>query len=253
LRLDLYLVENKLANSRTQAQDFISQGYVIIESAGQKKIIDKSNYIVRTGDQIIVEANELQKYVSRGGLKLERALAKLNINVKEKVALDIGQSTGGFTDCLLKMGARQVVGVDVGHSQLHASLKADSRIISFENLNVKDLSMNAGFVKEVPINKFDIVVADLSFISLTKVVPSISNFSSDGAEYLFLVKPQFECGPENLDKNGLVKNTKVYKTVEAEVRKSVMQYFKNVEAYFPCEVIGKDGNQEFFIYGRKTL
>lgn len=253
MRLDLYLVENKLANSRTQAQDFISQGYVVIESAGQKKIIDKSNYIVRTGDQIIVEANELQKYVSRGGLKLERALTKQNINVKDKVALDVGQSTGGFTDCLLKMGARQVVGVDVGHSQLHASLKTDSRIISFENLNVKDLSMNAGFVKEVPINKFDLVVADLSFISLTKVVPSISNFLSDGSEYLFLVKPQFECGPENLDKNGLVKNAKVYKTVEADVKKSVMQYFKNVEAYFPCEVIGKDGNQEFFIYGRKTV
>lgn len=253
MRLDLYLVENKLANSRTQAQDFISQGYVVIESAGQKKIIDKSNYIVRTGDQIIVEANELQKYVSRGGLKLERALTKQNINVKDKVALDVGQSTGGFTDCLLKMGARQVVGVDVGHSQLHASLKTDSRIISFENLNVKDLSMNAGFVKEVPINKFDLVVADLSFISLTKVIPSISNFLSDGSEYLFLVKPQFECGPENLDKNGLVKNAKVYKTVEADVKKSVMQYFKNVEAYFPCEVIGKDGNQEFFIYGRKTV
>ncbi|MBY0451511.1 MAG: TlyA family rRNA (cytidine-2'-O)-methyltransferase, partial [Bdellovibrionaceae bacterium] len=202
---------------------------------------------------IIVEANELQKYVSRGGLKLERALTKQNINVKDKVALDVGQSTGGFTDCLLKMGARQVVGVDVGHSQLHASLKTDSRIISFENLNVKDLSMNAGFVKEVPINKFDLVVADLSFISLTKVVPSISNFLSDGSEYLFLVKPQFECGPENLDKNGLVKNAKVYKTVEADVKKSVMQYFKNVEAYFPCEVIGKDGNQEFFIYGRKTV
>lgn len=253
MRLDLYLVENKLANSRTQAQDFISQGYVVIESAGQKKIVDKSNYIVRTGDQIIVEANELQKYVSRGGLKLERALTKTGLNVQDKVALDVGQSTGGFTDCLLKMGARQVVGVDVGHSQLHASLKNDSRIVSFENLNVKDLSINAGFVKEVPINKFDVVVADLSFISLTKVIPSISNFLGDGSEYLFLVKPQFECGPENLDKNGLVKNTKVYKTVEAEVKKSVMQYFKNVEAYFPCEVIGKDGNQEFFIYGRKTV
>ncbi len=253
MRLDLYLVENKLAASRTQAQDFISQGYVLVASGDQKKIIDKSNYIVKSTDQVIVEANELQKYVSRGGLKLERALAKLNIDVKEKVVLDIGQSTGGFTDCLLKMGARQVVGVDVGHGQLHASLKKDARIISFENLNVKDLSMNAAFVKEVPIDKFDLVVADLSFISLSKVIPSIVNFLGDGSEYLFLVKPQFECGLENLDKNGLVKNIKVYKTVETEIKKSVMQYFKNVEAYFACEVIGKDGNQEFFIYGRKTV
>lgn len=253
MRLDLYLVENKLAASRTQAQDFISQGYVLVASGDQKKIIDKSNYIVKSTDQVIVEANELQKYVSRGGLKLERALAKLNIDVKEKVVLDIGQSTGGFTDCLLKMGARQVVGVDVGHGQLHASLKKDARIISFENLNVKDLSMNAAFVKEVPIDKFDLVVADLSFISLSKVIPSIVNFLGDESEYLFLVKPQFECGLENLDKNGLVKNIKVYKTVETEIKKSVMQYFKNVEAYFACEVIGKDGNQEFFIYGRKTV
>ena len=253
MRLDLYLVENKLASSRTQAQDFISQGYVLVVSGDQKKIIDKSNYIVKSTDQVIVEANELQKYVSRGGLKLERALLKIGLNVTDKLALDVGQSTGGFTDCLLKLGARQVVGVDVGHGQLHANLKGDSRIVSFENLNVKDLSVNAGFVKEVPIGKFDIVVADLSFISLTKVIPSISNFLSDGAEYLFLVKPQFECGPENLDKNGLVKNAKVYKIVEADVRKSVMQYFKNVEAYFPCEVVGKDGNQEFFIYGHKTL
>ena len=253
MRLDLYLVENKLAASRTQAQDFISQGYVLVASGDQKKIIDKSNYIVKSTDQVIVEANELQKYVLRGGLKLERALAKLNIDVKEKVVLDIGQSTGGFTDCLLKMGARQVVGVDVGHGQLHASLKKDARIISFENLNVKDLSMNAAFVKEVPIDKFDLVVADLSFISLSKVIPSIVNFLGDESEYLFLVKPQFECGLENLDKNGLVKNIKVYKTVETEIKKSVMQYFKNVEAYFACEVIGKDGNQEFFIYGRKTV
>ena len=253
MRLDLYLVENKLAASRTQAQDFISQGYVLVASGDQKKIIDKSNYIVKSTDQVIVEANELQKYVSRGGLKLERALAKLNIDVKEKVVLDIGQSTGGFTDCLLKMGARQVVGVDVGHGQLHASLKKDARIISFENLNVKDLSMNAAFVKEVPIDKFDLVVADLSFISLSKVIPSIVNFLGDESEYLFLVKPQFECGLENLDKNGLVKNIKVYKTVETEIKKSVMQYFKNVEAYLACEVIGKDGNQEFFIYGRKTV
>lgn len=252
MRLDLYLVEKKLAASRTQAQDFISNGYVVLEASGVKKIIDKSNYIVKPEDRIIVQANELQKYVSRGGLKLETAIQQTQLLINEKVVLDIGQSTGGFTDCLLKHGASKVVGIDVGQGQLHASLKNDSRIVSFENLNVKDLSLNASFAKSVPVNQFDIVVADVSFISLTKVMPSAVNLLNEGGEYLFLVKPQFECGQENLDKNGIVKNSKIYRQVEADIKKAALQYFKNVEQYFPCPVLGKDGNQEFFIYGRKN-
>ena len=252
MRLDLYLVQQKLANSRTQAQDFIENGYVSNLQNEVRLVLSKSNYIVKEGDKIIVESNKLQKFVSRAGMKLDYALKHLNLSVKDKVILDIGQSTGGFTDCLLQAGAAQIVGIDVGHSQLHQSLQKHPKVISFENLNAKDLSVNTAFLRSVPVNQFDMVVADVSFISLTKVMPSISNFISVGGEYLLLVKPQFECGRENLDDNGLVKDSKIFKTVEDEISAKALQYFKNIQSYFPCEVLGKDGNQEFFIYGKKS-
>lgn len=252
MRLDLYLVQNKLANSRTQAQDFIENGFVSIVIENKKKRLDKSNYIVKETDQIIVDANQLQKFVSRAGLKLEQALNKLNIDVKNKTILDIGQSTGGFTDCLLQKGAQFIIGIDVGHGQLHESLKNNSKILSFENFNAKDLSINTTFLRAVEPYKIDLVVADVSFISITKIIPSIANFISAGTEFLLLVKPQFECGREYLDRNGIVIDEKIFSTVEAEVSRIALQNFKNVKNYFPCEVLGKDGNQEYFIYGQKS-
>lgn len=252
MRLDLYLVQHKLANSRTQAQDFIQNGYVYVLQNEAKHVLSKSNYIVKESDKIVVEANRLQKYVSRAGLKLEAALRHLNLNVKDKVILDIGQSTGGFTDCLLKSGAKQVVGIDVGHGQLHESLKKNPQVIAFENLNAKDLAVNTAFLRTVPVDQFSLVVADVSFISLTKIIPSIANFINAGGEYLLLVKPQFECGRENLNEDGLVKDPKIFKQVEEEVSAKTLLHFKNVISYFPCEVLGKDGNQEFFIYGKKA-
>ncbi|MGZ3692525.1 MAG: TlyA family RNA methyltransferase [Pseudobdellovibrio sp.] len=251
MRLDLYLVQNKLAGSRTQAQDFISNGFVSLQLNDKKKILDKSNYIVKETDKIVVETNQLQKFVSRAGLKLEFALNQLNLNVEGKTVLDIGQSTGGFTDCLLQRKAQFVVGVDVGHDQLHASLKNHALVLSFENFNAKDLSINTSFLRSVEPYKFNLVVADVSFISVGKVIPSIANFISAGTEYLILVKPQFECGRENLDRHGIVNDKKVYETVEKNIKEIALTHFKNVDRYFPCEVLGKDGNQEFFIYGKK--
>ncbi len=185
MRLDLYLVQQKLANSRTQAQDFIQNGYVYAMQNEVKLILSKSNYIVKESDKIVVEANRLQKFVSRAGLKLEAALRNLNLQIKDKVVLDVGQSTGGFTDCLLQNGAKQIVGIDVGHGQLHESLKKNPNVVSFENLNAKDLAVNTAFLRTVPVNQFDLIVADVSFISLTKIIPSISNFINEGGEYLF--------------------------------------------------------------------
>lgn len=251
MRLDLYLVQQKLANSRTQAQDFIQNGYVYSLQNDMKQVLNKSNYLVKENDKIVVESNRLQKFVSRAGLKLEAALKHLNLNVKDKVILDVGQSTGGFTDCLLQYGAKQIVGIDVGHGQLHASLKNNPNVVSFENLNAKDLSINTAFLRTVPVNQFDLIVADVSFISLGKIIPSIANFINEGGEYLLLVKPQFECGRENLDENGLVKDPAIFKQVEENITAKAVQSFKNISSYFPCEVLGKDGNQEFFIYGKK--
>ncbi len=252
MRLDLYLVIQKLAASRTQAQDFISGGFVFSVVQNQKKLLTKASYEVKETDNIVVTENLLQKYVSRAGLKLEGALDYLNLNVKDKNILDIGQSTGGFTDCLLARTAGHVVGVDVGHSQLHEKIKFDPRVTFFENLNVKDLSSNINFLHSVPENKFNLVVADVSFISITKIIPSISSFLADNGDYLFLVKPQFECGKENLDSNGIVKEDSVYRIVEKEIREVCKKYFKNVLNYFESSLLGKDGNREFFIYGKNN-
>lgn len=249
----MYLVTQKLAASRTQAQDFIANGFVFSEDQNHKKLLTKAGYEVKESDKIIVVQNQLQKFVSRAGLKLDAALDQLKLDVKGKNVLDVGQSTGGFTDCLLSRGAGHVVGIDVGHSQLHEKIKNDPRVTAFENLNVKDLSINAAFLRSVPVNSFDLIVTDLSFISLTKVIPSLFNLIGDNGEYLFLVKPQFECGRENLDSNGIVKEERVYSRVEQEIRGVCEQYFKNVSNYFESSLLGKDGNREFFIYGKKNV
>ncbi|MBY0553068.1 TlyA family RNA methyltransferase [bacterium] len=252
MRLDLFLVENKLASSRTQAQDFIENGYVYLNQGGKQTKLQKPSFNVDDNNKafIVVESNELQKYVSRGGLKLESALKNLNLSIDNKSVLDMGQSTGGFTDCLLQHGASHVVGVDVGHAQLHASLVGHKKVSVVENLNVKELSSHQGFLSLVPAGNFDLIVADVSFISLGKVVDHLKPYLRTEGEYLFLVKPQFECGPEYLDKNGIVKDPSVYKKIEDEIRKKMLQCFNNVEAYIKSDLIGKDGNQEFFVYGK---
>ena len=117
---------------------------------------------------------------------------------------------------------------------------------------MKDLSINTAFLRAVESYEFNLVVADVSFISITKVIPAIANFVASGTDYLILVKPQFECGRENLDRHGIVNDIKVFETVEKNVRESALLHFKNVEKYFSCDVLGKDGNQEFFIYGKKS-
>ncbi|MEQ1724140.1 MAG: TlyA family RNA methyltransferase [Pseudobdellovibrio sp.] len=192
----------------------------------------------------------MQKYVSRAGLKLESAIKTLGLDVKDKYVLDIGQSTGGFTDCLLQHGAKHVVGIDVGHQQLHASLTGHKNIEVIENLNVKELATSPQFIAAVPPNKFDLLVVDVSFISLGKVISFLVPYLKNQAEYLLLVKPQFECGKENLDKNGIVKNPRVYASIEENIRKICIENFNNVEAYIKSDIMGKDGNQEFFIYGK---
>lgn len=255
MRLDLFLLHNRLASSRTQAQEFIVNGFVYLLQNSKKTQLKKPSFEIDEDlhGKVIVEDNHLQKYVSRAGLKLEAALKTLNINVSNQVVLDVGQSTGGFSDCLIQSGARCVLGLDVGHGQLHRSLINHAQIISIEGLNAKDLKSNTSFLAQVPANKFDMIVMDVSFISLIKVIPFVVEFLRPGGEYLFLVKPQFECGQEHLDKNGIVKNSSVYAEIETSTRKKVFEYFNNVEAYIKSDLIGKDGNQEYFIYGKNSI
>ena len=252
MRLDLFLVHHKLAVSRTQAQEFIGSGYVFLVNGSEKVQLSKASYVVGEDQQsrIFVEPNHFQKFVSRAGLKLAGALEALKIDVAGKAVLDVGQSTGGFSDCLVQSRARLVVGVDVGHGQLHEKLKNHSQVKSFEGLNAKDLATATDFLSLVPAGKFDLIVMDVSFISITKVMSHLVNFLKAEGGYLFLVKPQFECGRDFLDKNGIVNDSSVYAEIEKTIRSAAMEIFKNVEYYIASGILGKDGNREYFIYGK---
>lgn len=255
MRLDLLLVQKKLANSRTQAQDLIKNGHVFILLNGQKKVLLKPNYELQEEQfgLVNVDENSLQKFVSRGGLKLESALKHLNLKIQDFMVLDVGQSTGGFTDCLLQSGAKMVVGIDVGRDQLHPSLKKHPQVRYFESLHVNELHLNPDFLKAVPQKSCDLIVADVSFISLSKVMSFLKPFLKPEGWYLFLVKPQFEAGPNALDKNGIVKDEKVYAIVQNSVSEEAKKVFGNVTDYFKSGLAGKDGNQEFFIYGKNEI
>ncbi len=255
MRLDQFLVKCQKASSRTQAQDLIANGFVYLETSGKKQNLGKPSFEVSVAMEafIFVESNPIQKFASRGGLKLEAALAHIPLSVKDKIVLDVGQSTGGFTDCLLVHGAAKVVGIDVGHHQVIEVIKQNKNVQCFEGLHVKDLSSHPQFLASVPENKFDLIVADVSFISLTKIMAYLKPFLAAKAEYLFLVKPQFEAGPDALDKNGIVKNVKFYSVIEKNLTECATQHFGNVTAYFSSALTGKDGNQEFFIYGKNQL
>ncbi len=255
MRLDVFLVEKKFAASRTQAQELIVAGHVYLKNEAQNIKLVKSSYQVtdHDSDLIFVQHNEIQKYVSRGGLKLEQAIKTLSLNLNNQTALDVGQSTGGFTDCLLSHKVKYIVGIDVGHDQLHEKIKSNELVKSFEGLHIKDLSKNAEYLKAIPAGGFDILVADVSFISLIKVMCHIKDFLKVGGSYLFLVKPQFELTATDLDKNGIVKNVKSYELVQQKIILEAQQQFGDVLNYFNSEKLGKDGNQEFFIYGKKAI
>ncbi len=166
--------------------------------------------------------------------------------------LDVGQSTGGFTDCCLAWGAQRVVGLDVGEVQLHSKIKNDSRVQFFEKLNIKDTVKNKEFLMAVPSEGFDLIVCDVSFISLTQVMPHLARFLKSQGEYILLVKPQFECGSENLNKNGIVVNPEVYPALQLRITQAAEKFLGRVLDYFESPVSGKDGNREFFIWGKKN-
>ncbi|MCB0362740.1 MAG: TlyA family RNA methyltransferase, partial [Bdellovibrionales bacterium] len=221
-RLDLWLVENKKVPSRTKAQELIRSGKVELFINQLWVPITQPSWDVSSLDslQLRMDSPQLLKYVSRGGLKLQLAFDYLHtyylntfasfcspaeLEFKDKRILDIGQSTGGFTDCLLQRGCREIVGVDVGHDQLHPSLRNDLRVRAFEAVNIKNLSQNRALQSEVQMG-FHLIVVDLSFISLTQVLPLLPSMLKPKGRILALVKPQFEVGADKLNKRGIVKD-----------------------------------------------
>lgn len=241
-RIDLLLVSLGLAPSRTAAQGLLEAGRVAVEG----KTVTKASLKVFDDAAITVIPDAADRFVSRGGLKLAGALAHTGLDVTGMLALDVGISTGGFTDCLLQAGARRVVGVEVGHDQLHPRLLQDPRVQQFEGVNARHL--NAELIASALDAAIDLVVGDVSFISLTLVLPAIASVINSGARLLFLVKPQFEVGPQKVGKGGIVRDESCYPEVEQKIRSAAHAAGFTVLDYLPSPIAGGDGNREFFIY-----
>ena len=250
MRADQLLVERGLAASRSQAQRLIAAGLSWRLGAGPWKAVTKNGDLVPDLAELRLADAAESRYVSRGGLKLEGALARTGQAVAGRRCLDVGQSTGGFTDCLLQQGAAQVVGVDVGHGQLNPSLRADARVLCVEKLNARELSAEAlvaaGGESAAP--PFDLIVGDLSFISQTLVWPALAPLLAPGAHLLLLVKPQFELQPEQIGKGGLVRDPASYAKVETRLRAAAAELGWRVRDYFESPITGGDGNREFFLW-----
>jgi len=292
MRIDQLLVQRQLASTRSQAQRLIAGGV-------QWRLGDAWRRVAKNGDEVPEDAeialldDSEARYVSRGGVKLEAALKQVGLSASGWQCLDVGQSTGGFTDCLLQQGAELVVGVDVGSAQLHPSLRADPRVLCVEGVNARALGasdliaayedsisaegqfdleedddpddepqssevVEADEGPELLVSSdgaftpaFDLIVADLSFISQTLVLPAVVPLLKAGGTLLTLVKPQFELQPGQVGKHGIVKDPALYGFVEQRLRDACAELGLTVSHWFDSSIKGGDGNHEFFICARK--
>ncbi|KAA3650667.1 MAG: TlyA family RNA methyltransferase [Proteobacteria bacterium] len=241
-RVDSLLVARGLAPSRTAAQRMIADGRVRVDD----QPVAKASLALPDDAALVVVPDADDRYVSRGGLKLAGALNRLGWPVHGRVALDVGQSTGGFTDCLLQAGATRVVGVEVGHDQLHSRLQHDARITCLEGVNARHLTP-AELGEAMPAGGFDLLVCDASFISLTLLLPQWPALLAPGGRVISLVKPQFEVGRDGLAKGGIVRDDSLYPGVEARIRTAAEAAGLTVDDYFDSPITGGDGNREFFL------
>lgn len=240
MRLDQEIVKRGLCASRKEAQEIIEQGGVFLNGI----VCLKQTMQVKDEDEIIVTSR--RKYVSRGGEKLEGVLFDLFVDEDkirrfclDKTALDIGSSTGGFTDCLLSYGVASVDAIDVGSSQLHKKIREDNRVNVFENTDIRYFDNND--------KKYDIVVADLSFISLENILDNIITFGKSGTNYFLLLKPQFEVGRGNT-KKGIVKDTELVDSILKKYSTILKEKGLKEIKIFPSHIKGGEGNQEYFIH-----
>jgi 23S rRNA (cytidine1920-2'-O)/16S rRNA (cytidine1409-2'-O)-methyltransferase len=250
IRADLLLTDRELAVSRTAAQNLIAAGRVWLLQAGQRLPVSKASQKLLADAVVEVDADPADRFVSRGGLKLAGALARTGLDVNGNHCLDVGISTGGFSDCLLQAGAACIVGVDVGHGQLHPKLAHDDRVVQVERVNARalDAAQMLALNNDQP---FDLAVADVSFISLTLVLPAMAPLVRAGGHLLCLVKPQFEVGPEGVGKGGIVRDESLYPGVEAKIRAACAAAGLVVVQWLDSPIAGGDGNREFFVLARK--
>ena len=257
MRADQWLVERGLAASRSQAQRLIAAGARWLSPSGWRDL-SKSDDLPPGAEVELLDAAEA-RYVSRGGLKLEGALRDTGLDVAGLHCLDVGQSTGGFTDCLLQHGAAQVIGVDVGQGQLHPRLAADERVRTLHGVNARhlDASMLIAACADStsvsgPFDSKITLLAELSFISLTLVLPALAPLLRANGKVLLLVKPQFELQPADIGKGGIVRDASLYAQVEQRLRNACNDAALTVRHWLPSPIAGGDGNREFFIHAARA-
>lgn len=251
MRLDQLIILKGLAPSRSKAKELIESGSVLIKRGHEWVVVTSASHKTNGADEVKIKESSILKYVSRGGLKLEGALKDFSISVEGLRAFDIGQSTGGFTDCLLQHGAKEVLGIDVGHDQLHEKLKSDSRVLFFEGVHISRLFEKDEIMARL--NKgFDLCVIDVSFISILKVFEVLRELSAENFQVLGLIKPQFEVGKSALSKAGVVKDQKLLKETVDQVVEHIRELGFEVKGMVPSPVKGTDGNQEFWCLALKT-
>lgn len=239
-RLDKLLVEREICPTRERARALIMSGAVLV---GESKV-DKAGTLVAGDAKITIRGGD-NPYVSRGGLKLKGALETFGITVRGLVALDVGVSTGGFTDCLLQEGAEKVYAVDVGYGQLAWKLRQDSRVTLFERTNIRYFS------GEGIDDTIDIVTIDVSFISLKLVLPAVLNFIGKHVLILALIKPQFEAGKGEVGKKGVIRDPVIHKRVVDEIADFTRELGCEILGTCESPITGPAGNKEFFLYAKK--
>jgi len=239
-RIDLLLVEQGFAPSREKAQAFILSGNVLVDDEP----------VVKPGHEVSLEAKirfkeEVSPYVSRGALKLKRAIEEFKINCKGKIALDVGASTGGFTEIMLLEGADKVFAIDVGQNQLDWKIRNNPKVVVREKVNARNMEYST--LGE----KVDLITIDVSFISLEKVMPNLIQFSTPETDWITLIKPQFEVGPENIGKGGIVRDEAVRVKVVEEIKEKLSQLGFLCLGVIDSPILGTKGNHEFLAHWRR--
>jgi len=243
LRIDVYLAENGYCKSRSKAAEAIKEGRVLVCG----KPVEKPSFLIEEGMEVTLLESEEEGFVSRAGYKLEGALKAFDIDVSGMTAVDLGASTGGFTDCLLQRGAAYVYAVDVGHSQLDEKLLCDARVKNMEKTNARYLKKE-NFTRPV-----DIVVTDVSFISQRLLYPAVADILPSGGLFVSLIKPQFELGKQHVGKGGIVRDPqgKLFRNLLAELKAEGSNHGLKLLSYTDSPILGGDGNREYLAYWQK--
>ncbi len=238
-RLDTILTEKNIVESRHKAQAMILAGQVFVNNIKVNKPGKKFT------EDIEIEIKALPKFVSRGGLKLEYALNQFNVEVRDKICMDVGASTGGFTDCLLQYGANKVYAIDVGYGQLHYKLRNNPKVINIEKCNFRYIKSNK------ILDLIDLCTIDVSFISLKLIVPKCLDFLKDNGEIIALIKPQFEAGKDEVGKGGIVKDSNIHEKVISNLKDFFSSINLSILGLVESPILGQKGNKEFLIYLKK--